>query len=1256
MNPYFRDFFKNLFLALVVLTFFRGSLHSQSLSINEFSNGPSGTQEYIEFIVMDTGATYDCVNLTFPCVDIRGWIIDDNNGYHGSNGVASGCNRFSNDPFWSCIPVGTIITVYNGTDPNPSLPPDDLSMSDGNCSLVIPIENTTLFENNTNTPGAVACDYPATGWNPGGVWFRIGMRNGGDCVRIVDLAGCEVFSLSYGDVNLNSVIYFPGAGTDDVFYFNGGDPTIQANWTQGCAGDIAACGSDDQTPGIPNSILNEDYISQFNNNCTPYTALSLSANNISDASCFCDGSATIQASGSIPGYTYEWYDASYNTIGQSGSTANNLCQGIYNCIVESSIGCIDTIQVTIAENCGQFGHFASAPMIQNCVNNQFYNTTWSTLPDQINPSGILYDGIDFGPFFVNSNTLILNGGEVKTWKDPSANVCGAKLHYIVYPISAPPANPTFTILDLPFKESCNIATNSFPTGGPCFSSNDQKWAKEDYGIDLTLFPVDDYVLEIFYSVPGSNSSSSGCNDTLIIDNGGTNFIAFFQLKEEVIITATNTEFCVGDSSLLSSNYLAGNLWSTSETTQSIYASNGGNYTLTMDLGNSCPLDTENIAISTIPNSQSSTEITICDDLLPYSWNGLTFNAAGSQTATLSSAAGCDSLATLNLSVNTSISNTDTQTACDSYTWIDGNTYTTSNNSATWTLTNASGCDSTVTLDLTITNSNTGTDVQTACDSYTWIDGNTYTTSNNSATWTLTNASGCDSTVTLDLTINNTPSFTVSGTDPSICNANDGSITISGLNPFTDYSLGYDSLSVASQIITITSDASGEYIISGLLAGLYADFNIELNSCSFTLNETVDLNNPGAPSLDALSSITACDTYTLPAIAGTNLSGNQSYYTQSNGAGTPLSEGDVVSSTQTIYIYDILGTCADESNFTITIDYTPSLTNPGPQEVCESYFLPLSITGTNLSGNENYYSNLQSNGGTIITDAITSSQTVYIYDANGNCSNEISFEVTVNPLPSLVSFTGEGTYCEGGDVNNLIVEVSGAPDYTLDYTLNGNPTTISSSNSSIDLGNTSGTYVLTALADNACGISLDQTQTIIVNPLPSTPTVSEDASYCSNVVAEDLQASGSSGSYSWYSDASLSELIGSNQSYSPDMMMGTTTYYVTATENGCEGLPAEVSITFENCEIIIPTAFTPDDDQVNDTWNLGDIDVIYPNNVVSVYNRLGNKVYESDQGAYSQRPWNGTFNEKALPVASYYFIIEFNDNSTQNKTGIVSIVK
>ena len=110
---------------------------------------------------------------------------------------------------------------------------------------------------------------------------------------------------------------------------------------------------------------------------------------------------------------------------------------------------------------------------------------------------------------------------------------------------------------------------------------------------------------------------------------------------------------------------------------------------------------------------------------------------------------------LNVEVNNDSYSTATISSCDSYLWIDGNTYTSSNNSATWTLTNAAGCDSVVTLDLTINNSNAGVDTQVHCDTYTWIDGNTYTSSNNTATWTLTNAAGCDSVVTLDLTIKST---------------------------------------------------------------------------------------------------------------------------------------------------------------------------------------------------------------------------------------------------------------------------------------------------------------------------------------------------------------------------------------------------------------------------------------------------------------------------------------------------------------------
>jgi len=47
----------------------------------------------------------------------------------------------------------------------------------------------------------------------------------------------------------------------------------------------------------------------------------------------------------------------------------------------------------------------------------------------------------------------------------------------------------------------------------------------------------------------------------------------------------------------------------------------------------------------------------------------------------------------------------------------------------------------------------GTDVKNACDSLLWIDGNTYSASTNSPSYNLTNAAGCDSVVTLDLTLN-----------------------------------------------------------------------------------------------------------------------------------------------------------------------------------------------------------------------------------------------------------------------------------------------------------------------------------------------------------------------------------------------------------------------------------------------------------------------------------------------------------------------
>ena len=113
---------------------------------------------------------------------------------------------------------------------------------------------------------------------------------------------------------------------------------------------------------------------------------------------------------------------------------------------------------------------------------------------------------------------------------------------------------------------------------------------------------------------------------------------------------------------------------------------------------------------------------------------------------------CDTIYLLDLTINSSVSSIDTQEACDAFTWIDGNTYFANNFTAKDTLTTGTGCDSIITLNLIVNNSIQNTDVITACNSYTWIDGITYTTSNSTTTYTSTLLNGCDSIVLLDLTI------------------------------------------------------------------------------------------------------------------------------------------------------------------------------------------------------------------------------------------------------------------------------------------------------------------------------------------------------------------------------------------------------------------------------------------------------------------------------------------------------------------------
>lgn len=82
--------------------------------------------------------------------------------------------------------------------------------------------------------------------------------------------------------------------------------------------------------------------------------------------------------------------------------------------------------------------------------------------------------------------------------------------------------------------------------------------------------------------------------------------------------------------------------------------------------------------------------------------------------------------------------------------------------------------------------------------------------------------------------------------------------------------------------------------------------------------TVQVQLVTTPNITPLGPIAACDSYTLPAITGTGLSGNQHYYTGPNGTGTIIANGTTITTSQTIYMFDGNAGCSDNESVAITI--------------------------------------------------------------------------------------------------------------------------------------------------------------------------------------------------------------------------------------------------------------------------------------------------------------------------------------------------
>lgn len=320
-------------------------------------------------------------------------------------------------------------------------------------------------------------------------------------------------------------------------------------------------------------------------------------------------------------------------------------------------------------------------------------------------------------------------------------------------------------------------------------------------------------------------------------------------------------------------------------------------------------------------------------------------------------------------------------------------------------------------DVTQTNNNSETyfsnDIITACESYTWTNGLTYFANNNSATYTYTNSTtGCTVTMLLDLTID-----TIINVDtPSNINACD-SYVLPVLTNGTYYtSPNGGGLTLNANDLITSSQTLYIYVQNGTCSDEHS-FEIAIDTLV---------------TADSLSSVSACDNYELPVL----LVG--SYFSETDGNGILFSPGDIISSSQTLYVYAENGTCSDENSFEIVIDTLVIADAPSSVSVCDNYELPVLSVGS-------YFSDSNGNG-TLFSagDVVSSSQTLYVYAENGTCSDENSFTITINPLPlNTISVTNNiltadqnGATYQWLNCNNGDSLIPGATSQSFTPTLNG----------------------------------------------------------------------------------------------------------------------------------------------------------------------------------------------------------------------------
>ncbi|MEO5645257.1 MAG: gliding motility-associated C-terminal domain-containing protein [Bacteroidia bacterium] len=907
----------------------------------------------------------------------------------------------------------------------------------------------------------------------------------------------------------------------------------------------------------------------------------------------CNGSASVVASGGVPGYTYAWAPS-----GGNAANATGLCVNTYTCTITDANGCPITKVFSITQ----------PPVITASASSTASGCTTNTGTATTTASGgtgtLTYNWAPSGGTSATANNLAA-GNYTCTITD--ANGCTATTSTTVTTVNGPAAT-----LQSQGNVSCNGGNNGTAavnaTGGTP-------------GYTYAWLPSGG-------SAATATGLSNGNYTCTITDAAGCTVTQSVAITQPPVITASASSTSSG---------------CTTNTGTATTTASGGNGTLTYSWA---PSGGTNATANNLATGTYTCTITDA--------NGCTATAIATVTGAGAPAAALQSQTDALCSggnTGTATVNATGGTPGYTYAWSpSGGTNATGTamgaGNYTCTITDAAGCTTTQSVSITEPGAiaasatstpagcNTSTGTATAIASggtgsltYSWSSGGTAALEPNLAagiyTVTVTDANGCFTTTTANVSSTGGPLTSVQSAGNVLCNGGStgsGTVSATGNGPFT-YAWSPSGGTAASA--------------TGLPAGSYSVSVTDQNGCVTIQNLTI----------------------TEPAILVSNPSSTTATCGNSNGTADAVASGGTGSYT---YAWSNSQTSATLSNlsggsYSVTVTdangctttSTVVVANTGAPVVnLQSSSNLLCFGGTtgaatvNATGGSAPYTYAWSPTGGTAASASGLSAGSYTVTVTGSDGCVQTQTVTLTQ-PTAVAVTTNSIPENCGDASGSASAGTsgGSPGYTYLWSNADINDTISNL--------TAGAYTVTVTDANGC--TSGSTVTVI-----NTGSASANAGTSVTIISgQTTQLNGSGGTfYSWTPSATLSCGNCQNPIANPTV---TTVYTLMVTDSsGCTAFDTVTVYVDISCgELYFPNAFSPNADGQNDVLYVRGNCIRLLD--LQIYNRWGEKVFETTNPASG---WDGTWRGIACEAAVFTYVLNATllDGTEISRKGNVSLVK